>query len=184
MANIPAFTTDNISLGPGIVFIGPVGATPTVDVGAIQEDGIEFTVTRELLEVFQGSPKSRIANFVTGETVEMTAQTLEWNLLNLPFAMGTGVTTSSATIDTYAFGSDPDLDEVALRIQHALPSGHTVLIDIWRAQPIGEWTMTLAQDELQQFPFGFRALVATTEWDGSALPVGEQLFRITREKPT
>ena len=94
MANIPVYDADNISLGPGVLYIGPVGTTPTVDVGAIAEDGMTFTVSREYLEVFQGSPKVLIKQFVTDETVELTAQGLEWNIMNIPLALGAGVTTS------------------------------------------------------------------------------------------
>lgn len=143
---------------------------------------MEFKVTREFLEVNQGSPKVLIKQFVTGETVELTCQTIEWNLMNLALALGTGVTTSTASKDTYSFGADPGTDEVAVHVQHALPSGHTISIYMWRAQPTGEWSLALKQDELQQFPFGFKALQATTAWDGSALAVGQQLFRVTRFK--
>lgn len=164
------------------MFIGPAGTTPTLDVGAIAEDGMEFTVTREFLEVFQGSPKSLIQRFVTEETVELTVQSLEWNLLNLVTALGTGVTTSDSSIDTYSFGGDPDTDKVAVKVEHALPSGNTISILIWLAQSLGEWTLSLAQDELQTFPFSFKALNATESWDGVALPVNQNLFRIVREK--
>ncbi len=182
MANVPAFITDNISVGPGILFIGLAGATPTIDVGAIAEDGMEFNVTREFLDVFQGSPKSLIKRFVIGEEVELIAQGIEWNLFNLALALGTGVTTSDANTDSYSFGEDPDTLEVAVLLQHALPSGHTISIRLWRAQSNGEWTTSLAQDELQQFPFSFKALSSTLGWDQESLPIGQKLFRIVREK--
>lgn len=182
MSNVPIFDTDNISIGPGVLFVGPSGTTPTLDVGAIAEDGMEFTVTREFLEVFQGSPKTLIKRFVTEETVELSVQSLEWNLLNLVTALGTGVTTSDGAQDTYSFGGDPDTNDVAVKVQHTLPSGNTISILIWLAQPLGEWTLSLAQDELQTFPFSFKALESTLSWDGVALPVNQKLFRIIREK--
>lgn len=167
-------------MGPGILFIGLVGTTPTIDVGAISEDGMEFTVSREFIEVYQGQPRTLIKTFPSQEVVEVTCNGIEWNLFNLPLALGSGVTTTSATQDTFAFGADPANDEVAVHIQHALPSGNTVSIYIWRAQPSGEWSMSLSQDTIHTFPYSFKALQATTEWDGSTLPVGEQLFRIVR----
>ena len=182
MSNVPSYTADNISLGPGILYVGVVGTTPSIDVGAIAEDGMEFNVTRDFLEVNQGSPKVLIKQFVTGETVELKCNTIEWNLTNLTYALGTGVTTSTALKDTYAFGADPATREVAVHVQHALPSGHTISLYMWRAQPTGEWNMSMKQDELHQFPFSFKALQATTAWDGSALAVGQQLFKVTRFK--
>lgn len=182
MANVPTFDADNISIGPGLLFIGLLGTTPVLDVGAIAEDGMVFTVTREFLDVFQGSPKTRIKRFVIEETVELAVQSLEWNLLNLTFALGTGVTTSDATTDTYSFGGDADTTEVAVRVEHTLPSGNTISIFIWRTQPMGEWELNLAQDELQQFPFGFIGLEATVSWDNVDLPVNQNLFRIVRTK--
>ncbi len=182
MANVPTHDADNISLGPGILFIGLLGTTPTIDVGAIAEDGMTFTVTREFLEVFQGSPKSRIKQFVITETAELEVQSLEWNLLNLPFALGAGVTTSDANTDTYSMGGDANTSEVAVRVEHTLPSGNTISIFIWRAQTQGEWELNLAQDELQQFPFAFRALEATQSWDLVDLPAKQKIFRIVRTK--
>lgn len=182
MANIPLYTVNNISLGPGILFVGLAGATPTVDTGAISEDGMEFNVTREFLEVFQGQPRTLITTFPISETVELTIQGIEWNLMKLPQALGAGVTTFSSTTETFSFGGDPGIDEVAVIVQHAMPSGHTVSIYLWRAQPSGEWNMSMAPDTLHTFPYSFKALQATTAWDGSALPVGSQLFKIVRHK--
>jgi hypothetical protein len=182
MSNIPNYVADNISLGPAVMYVGAAGTTPSLDVGAIHEDGMDFNVTREFLQVFQGSPKQLIKQFVIGETVELNVKTLEWNLLNLPIALGAGVTTSTGSRDEFSFGGDPDTDEIAVRIEHTLPTGQTVSLFVWRAQPIGEWTMNLKQDELHQFPFGFRALQTTVAWDGSDLPVGQQYFRLRRQK--
>ena len=182
MANVPNYNANNISIGPGIIYIGAAGTTPSVDVGAISEDGIEITVSQEFLEVFQGSPKQRIIQFKTDESIEFTATGIEWDLIKLATALGAGVTTSSGTLDTFAFGGDPDTDQVAVLIQHTLPSGHTISISIWKAQASGEWSLSLAQDELSTFPYSFRGLVATVNWGNEALPVGQQLFRITRQK--
>ncbi len=182
MANVPVYNADNISLGPGILYIGVAGTTPTTDVGAIAEDGMEMTVSREYLEVFQGSPKQLIKQFVTSESCEVVMNTIEWNLLQLPRALGAGVTTSSAGSDTFSFGGDPNTSELAVHIRHSLPSGHTISIYIWKAQASGEWVMNMAQDTLHNFPFSLKALVATTAWDGTALAVGQQLFRIVRFK--
>jgi hypothetical protein len=182
LANIPSYTVNNISLGPGILYIGLAGTTPTIDAGAISEDGMEFNVTREFLEVFQGQPRTLITTFPISETVELTIQGIEWDLMQLPMALGCGVTTFSSTLETFSFGGDTANDRVAVIVQHAMPSGNTVSIYLWTAEPLGEWTMSMAPDTLHTFPYSFRAVVSTTDWGGTALPVGQQLFRIVREK--
>lgn len=182
MANVPSYTVNNISLGPGILYLGLTGSTPSQDAGAISEDGMEFNVTREFLEVFQGQPRQLITTFPISESAELTISGIEWNLMKLPLALGAGVTTWSSTKETFSFGGDPGVDEVALIVQHAMPSGNTVSIYFWRAQPSGEWNMSMAPDTLHTFPYSFKALVATTDWGGTALPVGQQLFRVVRDK--
>lgn len=184
MANTPSFNCNNITVGPGIFYIGAVGTTPSTDIGAISEDGMEIAVTQEFLDVYQGNPKARVCRFKTSEEMEITATGIEWDLLNLPIALGSGVTTSSATLDTYAYGGDPNSSEAAISIQHALPAGDTISIYVWRAAVLGDWTLTMAQDELHTFPFSFVGLVATQNWGGETLAVGQQLFRIHREKVT
>ena len=182
MANIPSYTLGNLSLGPGILYIGVSGTTPSQDVGAISEDGMTFNVKREFLEVYQGQPKTLIKTFPTQETAEITCNSIEWDLPKLALALGAGVTTSSASQDTFAFGGDPDNDLVAIHLRHTLPSGQTVSIYVWQAQPSGEWSMDMKQDTLHTFPFSFKAIAATVAWDGSALASGQNLFKIVRFK--
>lgn len=182
MANIPNYTVKNISLGPGILYAGLAGATPSLDIGAIAPDGIEINVKRSFLEVFQGQPKSLIAQFVTQEDVDAKIESLEWNLLNLPIALGSGVTTSSASADTFSFGGDPATTYVAMRVQHATPTGETVSFYFWRCQPTGEWKLSMKEATLHQFPFGFKVLQTTVAWDGSSLPTAQQYFRVIRQK--
>lgn len=182
MSNVPNYNTQNISLGPGVAYIGAAGTTPLTDVGAIHDDGMELTVTREFLDVFQGSPKVLIKRFVTGETVELTVKGIEWNLINLALALGTGVTTSSASQDTYSFGEDPDATEVAVQVVHSMPTGHTITLRLWRSQTVGEWKTALKQGELHSFPLSFKALSSTLTWDGQQLAVGKRLFQIVRQK--
>lgn len=182
MSNVPAYITNNISLGPGIVFLGLAGTTPTQDIGAISEDGLEINLTQEFLEVFQGTPKQLAKTFKTSENMEIKITGLEWDLIDLALSLGAGVTTSTATQDTFSFGGDPDNDALAIRIQHSMPSGHTMNIYVWRVEASGEWNLTMAQDTLHTFPYSFRAVISTTSWDGAALAVNQQLFRIVRQK--
>lgn len=164
------------------MYLGVAGTTPLTDVGAISEDGMTFNLSREFLDVYQGQPKTLITSFPITETVELECNTIEWNLMNLPLALGAGATTSTATKDTFSFGEDPGNDRVAVHIEHAMPSGQTISIYLWNAQPSGEWNMSMAPDTLHTFPYSFKALSSSTAWDGSALPVGQRLFRIVRFK--
>jgi len=182
MANIPAYNTQNISIGPGVVYLGVSGTTPTHDIGAISEDGLEITLSQEYLEVYQGSPKSLIRTFKTSENMEIKITGLEWNLVDLAIALGAGVTTSSASQDTFAFGGDPDTDILAAKIVHTMPIGHTINIYVWQTQVSGEWSLSMAQDALHTFPYSFKALVSTTAWDGTTLSSGSHLFKIVRQK--
>ena len=143
---------------------------------------MKFSVTRTFLEVFQGNPKQRIKQFVTQEDAELEVQSLEWNVPNLVYALGAGDVTTSGVRDTFSFGGDADTDEVAVKVQHTLPSGNTISIYIWRAQPKGTWELSLVQDKLQEFPFSFRALTSTRSWDGASLASTQNLFKIVRDK--
>lgn len=143
---------------------------------------MEFTVTREYIEVFQGSPRTRIANYVTDENYNLSIQGIEWNLMTLPLALGAGVTSSSVSQDTFAFGGDPDTQEVAGMVIHTMPTGQTITFHFYRMQADGEWQLNLKAGELQQFPYSFAGLAVTRGWDGTALASGAQLFKIIRTK--
>ena len=47
--NLPTIDRDSISFGPGRLFLGAAGTTPTTDVGAITEDGITVEFASEKL---------------------------------------------------------------------------------------------------------------------------------------
>lgn len=182
MANIPAYNTNNISIGPGVVYLGVSGTTPTHDIGAIDKNGLEITLSETYLEVYQGSPKQLARTFKTGENMEIKITGLEWNLIDLAIALGAGVTTSSASQDTFAFGGDPNTSVLAAKIVHSMPVGHTINIYVWQSQVSGTWQLKMAEDTLHTFPYSFKALVSTTAWDGTTLASGSQLFKIVRQK--
>ena len=183
MANIPAYNTQNISIGPGVVYLGLSGTTPTHDIGAIDKAGVDINLSQTYLEVFQGSPKALAKQFKTSEDLEVVITGLEWNLTDLAIALGAGVTTSSASQDTFTFGGDPNTSILAVKINHTMPIGHTISIYIWQAQVSGKWAIKMAQDTLHTFPFTFKALVSTLAWDNvTVLATGAQLFKIVRQK--
>ena len=61
--NIPSGTTNDISFGPGVIYMDPWtaptvgGVTPTTDVGFISEDGVTVEITNETKDIMQGNPK-------------------------------------------------------------------------------------------------------------------------------
>ena len=58
--NVPSGDTAKLSFGPGTIYLGPLGATPDVDVGYVKGDA-ELSVVRTLLEVQRKSSESRKA---------------------------------------------------------------------------------------------------------------------------
>lgn len=182
MANVPAYNTNNISLGPAIVYLGLSGTTPSHDIGAIANGGLQVSLAQKYLAVYQGSPKQLAKQFKTEELMDVKIQGLEWNLIDLAIALGAGVTTSSGSQDTFAFGGDPNTAVLAVKIVHSMPIGHTLNFYFWQAQISGDWSLKMAQDTLHEFPYSFNVLASTTSWDGTTLASGQQLFKIVRQK--
>jgi hypothetical protein len=176
--NVPGGVVKNLSFGPGILYItaGVAGAgataTPNIDIGYAR--GATFAAQRGKLDVYQGSPRSYITTFAQEETVTLQATGLEWNLANLAILMGAG-TVSGTNFD---FGGGGAFTEVGLRYLHRTPNGGTVDLSIWRAQGQGELSLNF-NDELQEFNYQFRALVATTNWQNVNLAQNGNLFRIS-----
>ena len=178
--NVPTYDTDNFSFGPGVLYVGAAGSTPTLDVGAVRA-GAEFAVSRERLEVFQGSPRSLVKQYIVQENAQLTVTGIEWDVDKLTYVLGSGVTTSTAAQDTYAFGGDLNISESAVKFVHETPAGHTIELYIWKAQGTGEITINFG-DDLHEFPYVFAALESTTDWNSVALASNQRLFKIVRKK--
>jgi hypothetical protein len=173
--NVPNYTTNNVSIGPGILFLGVSGQTPTTDVGAVK--GGELTITREKLAVEQGFPAQEIISYAIKETVTLTVQSIEWNFENLRFALGAGV----ATATQFDFGGDMNFTQCAVKYQHRIPAGATIEIDIWRCDGAGDMTTSFAGQDVHEFPYSFNALNATTDWAGNTLEDVKSLFQMRRQ---
>jgi hypothetical protein len=171
--NIPSYTTSNISIGPGVLFLASAGTTPTVDVGAVRS--AELTITREKLDVDQGFPAQPIVSYAVGEDVTLTINAIEWDFTHLAQALGAGVVGAN----TLEFGGDPNFSEVALKFQHRMAAGSTIVIDIWKSNGSGEITTTFG-DDVQEFPYSFSALNSATDWASNTLLDGTSIFKITR----
>lgn len=177
--NIPSYDTDLFSFGPGILYIGPIAATPTIDVGAVRS-GAELVVTRERLDVMQGSPRTIVKSYAVQETAQLTVNGIEWNLSRLADALGAGVTSISASEETLEFGGDMSISQKAVKFVHRTPAGQTIEVYFWIAEGIGELSVTFG-DEIHEFPYVFSARRSATDWNSAALTETKQLFKIVRK---
>ena len=170
--------------GPGLVFLGPPGATPTIDVGGIAEDGINVALEKESRDIMQGNPKIAQFRFDQQHGVLVKFKSIEWDFENFQRALGSGVTTTVVgppDFLNYGWGGDPCPTEFALRIQHAMClSGHTMYINVWRVVSDSGFEIALGQDE-HMFEFSFRGLVATQDWASAALSTNESLIQFSRQ---
>ncbi len=182
MLNVPSYTTSNFSFGPGRLFLGAAGTTPSVDVGGITEDGVKITVTSKKKDIFQGNPKLVIYTFAQEQGAMVEFSGIEWNQNLFEYGLGAGTTTSSASSDTLVFGGDPLVEQVAIHVQHqmAVP-GHTLNAYVWQAVSDGDLAINLGADE-HKFPYKYKAQRVTTAWDGATLATDAQLLKLYRQK--
>jgi len=179
--NLPTVTTDDISFGPARLFLGPSGATPTVDVGAISDDGITLEITSEKRDITQGNPQIIEHSFTQKQGLKVSVTGIEWDFTNLQYALGAGNTASSVSLATWNFGGDPVVETVAIHVRHEMAtSGDTLNVYVWKARGEGSVSIQLAQDE-HSFPYAWMAMRASTNWGGTTLAKDEQLFQITRQ---
>jgi hypothetical protein len=179
--NVPTVTTDDISFGPAVLFAGVAGTTPTVDVGSITEDGISIEITSEKRSISQGNPRIPVFAFSQAQGAMVKLTGIEWDYQNFASALGAGVTTASGSEETFAFGGDPILTEIALHVQHYMAvSGNTLNVYVWKAVSEGGLSLPLGQDE-HQFEFSLMALRSETNWAGTTLPADQQLLQLWRE---
>lgn len=181
--NLPTYTANNFSFGPGRVLMGPTGTTPTLDVGAISEDGVQFEITASRRDIVQGNPKLPVYRFTQAQGAVVKFTGIEWNLVNvLPYALGAGVTASAASADSIDFGGDPLVTNVAILVQHQMPvTGQTLNLYAWKCAADAPPTIGLGHDE-HQFAHAYTLLDSATNWAGTSLTYNKRLFQIYRQK--
>lgn len=178
--NVPTVTTNDISFGPAVIYLGQAGSTPTVDVGSISEDGVTIELTSEKRGITQGNPKSPIYTFVQAEGVMIKVSGIEWNFDNFLRAIGGGVTTVSGSAETFAWGGDPLATLCALHVQHYMAvTGNTMNVYVWEA--VGETGLVLpfGHDE-HTFEYSWHAHRVTQDWNSTALANNQQLVKFER----
>ena len=177
--NKPAYDVGNFSFGPGVLYLGVVGETPTIDVGAVGV-GAHLLVKRQLVLIEQGSPQNTAAEYAVKENVELSVTGLEWNLLNIARFIGAGVTSSSAAGSTFSFGGDMNVIRSSLLYLHYMPNGDPIEICLWDAQPTGESQIQFNDNAPHEFPFTFGANDSLTDWSGNGLNPQQRLCKVHR----
>lgn len=166
-----AGNSNRISFGSGVFRIGPVGVTPSTDIGYMRN--AQLSVTRQKLEVFLGFPKTLIIQYVNQEDVTITVTGIEWSLARLQDVFAAGVITGNK----FGFGGDVNLSKVAVELEHQMPAGGTATIRLWKAQGQGEVQLSLG-DDVHEFPYSFRGLDAATNWAGGSNGLSQRLLQI------
>ena len=179
--NVPTVTTNDISFGPAVLYMGAAGATPSVQVGSISEDGVSVELTSEKRYIAQGNPRVNYYNFSQAQGAMMKFTSIEWDFDNLTYALGAGVTAVSGSEKSFSFGGDPIVQQVAIHAQHYMAvSGNTMNVYMWTATSDSGVTAPFGQDE-HSFEYSFTALATTTAWDGStALTDTTRLIKFER----
>ncbi len=178
--NVPSYETKKFSFGPGILYLGTPGSTPLVDVGAVKGN-VEISVERTNLPVFQGSPQSKVEQYVTKEEVTIKVTGIEWDLDNLCYALGAGVTSGIGTYqEKLEFGGQMTVANRALRFLHIQPDGSTIDIHFFKVESAGKFSLTLNETDMHEFPYEFHTLEGTTDFEGSALAANKKHFKIIR----
>lgn len=173
--NVPVYDVQKFSFGPCVIYIGPAGVTPTIDVGAVRS-GARYEVTRTLVDIRQGNPATIVHTFVTEESGTLTLTGLEWNFDNFARALGVDEPSDPKRFD---FGGYLYVKPVSIKIVHETPVGVTYHLYIWKARG-GERISFNFTDDPHEFEFTFNSLLAQTDWAGNVLAPGAQLFRLVK----
>jgi len=180
--NVPNYDTSRFSFGPGVLYMGAPGSTPLVEVGAIKGNA-ELSVERKTLDVKQGSPQTLIQQYAIEESVGVKITGIEWNLDNLAYVLGAGLTTGIGSYqEKFEFGGAMTVNNRALRFVHRMPDGSTIDIHVFKAQGAGKITIPFNETDTHEFPYEFKALEGTTDFEGSALAANKKLFKIIKTK--
>jgi len=179
--NVPSYETDRFSFGPGVLYMGPAGSTPTIDIGQVKGDA-EFSVERTKLEVLAGSPQSRIKSYATKEEVMIKLTGIEWNLDNLAYNLGAGVTSVNGAEEILEFGGDMDTNNRALRFVHRQPDGSTIDIHLFNAEGNGKLSIAMKENDLHEMAYEYVALEGTVDFENAALADNKKKFKIIRTK--
>jgi len=180
--NVPVYESERFSFGPGVLYMGAPGTTPLTDVGAVKGNS-EFSVERTKIQVWQGSPKTLVGEYVVKEEVKLKANGIEWDLDNIAYVLGAGATTGiGGATEKLEFGGNMAMTNRALRFVHRPPDGSTIDLHIFKAQGSGKIAISFNEEDMHEFPFEFQALEGTSDFENAALAASKKLFKIIRTK--
>lgn len=183
MYNNPSGTLGNITIGPGIIYLGASGTTPSVDVGYVKGKAT-LMYNREQKEVRAGSPQTIIDALVSQEDVMVEFTGIEWNFDNLLHVLGDGATSVSGANKILKGGGTPATAKKALRFIHKMADGGTLELDLWKCIGEGKIEATINSDDIHEIKYKFKAMdPGTTDWAGAALSDGQKLVKIVRTLP-
>lgn len=180
--NIPDYDVNDLSFGPGIIYIGVEGTTPATDIGAVNE-GMELEHSIESLDVEQGNPRELIEGFRMEEMVNFTFIGFEWNVDNLGKFLGS----DEGSGDTFRYGGNLLPISLSLRLVHQMPPasgkiiGSTIIIDIWKARSEEDLEIDFGMD-LHDFPVSVDAEYSATDWAGNILSDGQHYYKMQIQK--
>lgn len=177
--NVPVLSTNRLSFGPGILYLGTPGTTPLVDIGEVMGDAT-LDIKRTMLEVWQGSPQTLVQKYAIKEEVMLKVTGIEWNLTNLAYVLGAGVTTQSGATEQIDFGGDMAVSKRAVRYLHIQPDGSTIDVQLFTTQGKGEVNVAFKEKAIHEFPYEFSCLEGTTDFQGATLQDKKKKFRILR----
>ena len=180
--NVPSGDVNRITIGPGIVFVGPVGATPLFDVGFHMDD-MSFIIQREAFDVKAGAPQLVVERLAFAENIALEFKSTEQNMYLLSLALGDGVSSMVGTPDeTLELGGKQSFAKCSLRFRHIAADGSTFLYDIWKAVGSGSVENLISVESPHEYPMHFDAMHVTTDWGAAALVDGKNLVKVTRTK--
>lgn len=180
--NLPSGDTNRITIGPGVVYIGPAGATPAYDVG-YNMDAMTIKVARSAYDVKAGAPQLLIKRLAHEENVSIEFKGSEQNMHLLSQAIGDGVTSMAGDPNEYLqLGGKQSFVELALRYQHIMSDGSTLTYDFYKAVGSGEVELGMNVDSPHEYPMHFDAMYVSTDWAGAALASGANLVKVNRIK--
>jgi hypothetical protein len=124
-----------------------------------------------------GVPRALVVQYAIQEDVTLGFTSVEWHEERIRDVLGAGVTSDAGGFDVLSFGGETTLLDKAVSFEHRMAAGGTLIIDLWKAQGSGELALNF-NDDIHEIPYNFRALVATTGWDDTALGENQNLFRM------
>lgn len=180
--NMPSGDVTRTTIGPGIIYLGPIGATPTVDVGYVKGE-MALSVTRSMTEIRQGTPQTIVQVLANQEDVMVEFKGIQWNLDALLHAIGDGATSASNPNDILKFGGRHTVTGKALRFFHKLADGSSLFFDMYKCMTDGNVQINIDPNNPHEISMKFKALdPGSTDWAGAALTDGQKLAKVTIQR--